>query len=86
MIGKLPRAFTAKTTPTPPQARDSSSTTRQRLRTPSPLPPYSLGIQTPVRPYSWSFAMTLHGYSSFSSSSAATGRMYFSATSRARAT
>ena len=48
MIGNEPSALTAKATPTPPQARDSCSTIRHRLRTPASWPPYSLGIHAPV--------------------------------------
>src|SRR5437762_1151804 len=85
MIGKEPRALTAKRTPTPPQARESSSTTMQRFRMRSPpAPPYSFGIQTLKRP---SFAMAFwssQGYSWARSYFAATGRTDSSATLRAR--
>src|SRR5688572_27789077 len=48
--GNEPSALTAKSTPTPGHARESSSTTRHRSSTPPPPPPYSLGIHTPMRP------------------------------------
>ncbi len=85
-IGKDPSALTAKPTPMAPQAREISSTTRQRFRTGvSPAePPYSSGIQTFRRPASAMALVTAQGYSCLASCSAATGRMWFSAISRAR--
>ncbi len=84
MIGNEPSALTAYPTPTPPQALLNSSTTRQSSNTPYPAPPYSLGIQTPIKPYSMIFFMISVGYSPVRSNSAACGRTYFPATSRAR--
>jgi hypothetical protein len=50
---------TATVTPTLASARDSSSRTRMYDRKSAPAPPYSSGMQTPMRPSAASF-----GYSS----------------------
>ncbi len=84
-IGKEPRAFTAKPTPMPPHARESSSTTMQRLsRRWPPAPPYSSGIQTLSSPSAARRFVTSRGYSWIRSCFQAAGRTTSSASFRAR--
>ena len=77
--------WTATVTPTPASARESSSSTRMYERKSAPAPPYSSGMQTPIRPSSASFAKSSRGNSCSRSQAAAFGSISACAKSRVSA-
>ena len=83
MIGKEPRALTAKATPKPESAVASSSVTRHRARMPAPCPPYSTGMKVRKSPALATARAASQLYSCSLSYLAAPGRTCFSAISRA---
>ena len=76
---------TATVTPTPASARESSSSTRMYERKSAPAPPYSSGMQTPMKPSSASLPNSSRGKPCPRSHSAAFGSISACANSRASA-
>src|SRR5262245_30002008 len=76
---------TATVTPTPASARESSSRTRMYERKSAPAPPYSSGMQTPIRPSSASFPNSSRGKPCSRSHCDAFGSISACANSRASA-
>ncbi len=86
MIGSAPRALPANASAMPPQAFESSSVTSTMfmVRESPAIPSNPSSMNTRNRSACAIFSTTGHGNSPFVSYSAATGRISFSAMSRAR--